>query len=68
MCYVRNSEERSDKLTFLKLDALAIDVLTGAGVLYRGKAENQIIDNETKVKRSFYNNKVIKPLLNKNVE
>ena len=61
MCYVKNSENRSDKMTLLKLDPFAIGFLTGAGVLYRGKTENRIIDNETKVKRTFYINKVLKP-------
>ena len=61
MCYVKNSEKRSDKLTLLKLDPFAICFLTGAGVLYRGKTENRIIDNETKVKRTFHINKVLKP-------
>ena len=67
MCYVRNGEERSDKLTFLKHDVFAIGFLTGAWVLYRGKTENRIKDNGTKVKITFYINKVLKPFLNKNV-
>ena len=61
MCYVRNGEKRSDKLTLLKHDAFAIGFLTGALVVYSGKTENQIIDNETKVKRTFHINKVLKP-------
>ena len=65
ICYARNGEERSDKVTFLKHYALAIDFLIDAGVLYRGNTEYRIKDNGTKVKRTFYINKVIKPILNK---
>jgi hypothetical protein len=65
--YVRNCEERSDKLTILKHDVFTIDFLTGAGVLYRVKMENRIKDNGSKVKITFYIHKVFKPFLNKNV-
>ena len=67
MYYVRNGEERCDKLTFIKHDVFVIGILTGAGVLNRGKTENRIKDNGTKVKRTLYSNKIIKPFLNKNV-
>ena len=63
ICYVRNGEERSDKVTYLKHYAFAIGFLTSAGVLYRGNTEYRIIDNGTKVKRNFYIEKVIKPFL-----
>ena len=67
MCYVRKGEECSDKLTCLKQDACVIGFFTCAGVLYSAKNENRIIDSGTKVKTTFYINKVIKPFLNKNV-
>ena len=67
MCYVRNGEERSNKVTSLKNYAFAIGFLTGAGVLYRGNTEYRIRDNGTKVKITFHIDKVIKPFLNKNV-
>ena len=67
MCYVRNGEERSDNVTYLKHHAFAIGFLTGAGALYTGNSEYRIRDNGTIVKRTFYIEKVIKPFLNKNV-
>ena len=67
MCYVRNSEERSDKVTFLKHYEFAIGFLAGAGFLYRGNTEYRIRGNGTKVKITFYIDKVIKLFLNKNV-
>ena len=61
MCYGRNGEESSDKMTFLKHDVFSIGFLTDAGVLYRGKTENRIKDNGSKVKIIYYINKVLKP-------
>ena len=67
MCYVRNGKERIDKVIYLKHYAFAIGFLTDAGVLCRGNTEYRIRDNGTKVKRTFYIEKLIKPFLNKNV-
>ena len=47
---LKNDEERSDKMTYLKHYDFTIGVLTGAVVLCRGKTENRIRDNETKGK------------------
>ena len=68
MYFVRNCEERSDKLTFPKHNASAIGFMTGARILHRDKTHNRIIDNVTKVKRTFYINTVIKPFFFKKVQ
>ena len=67
MCYGRNGEESSDKLTCRKLNAFTIGILTGVRILYRDETENWIIDNGTKNKRTFYINKIPKSFLNNNV-
>ena len=68
MYYVRNCEERSDKLTFPKHNAYGIGFMTGARILHRDKTQDRIIDNVTKVKRTCYINKVLKPFFNKKVQ